>query len=251
VRRRRRCGAGGRATARRASGSPPSQATLAPFGRPLVAPGGVLGRARATSTDKPCVPALQGAVERWNETGSVTTAGAATRGGGPAPASCGPRTQRALPIAAPKGLHARAFRFSPEFWLSRKAVAGGPEKSPTAFLSLVRSWQERSPGLSLFLPCATIQGAGKGVKDDEPRATARQATSTTTRRTPTCGRRAPAAASDRGGGSLERPPHWPSWPGRPCARSSLRLSHARARLTDAPCPIVYVRLSARLRLALD
>jgi hypothetical protein len=80
------------------------------------------------------------------------------------------------------------------------------------------------------------RGAGKGVKDDEPGATARQATSTTTRRTPTCGRRAPAAASDRGGGSLERPPHWPSWPSRPCARSSLRLPHALARLTDAPLP---------------
>jgi hypothetical protein len=71
-----------------------------------------------------------------------------------------------MSIAAPKGLHALFFMFSPL------------EKSATAFFSVVRSWQERSPGLSLFLPCATTQRAGKGVKDDEHRATARQATST-------------------------------------------------------------------------
>jgi hypothetical protein len=33
----------------------PRQATLAPFGRPLVAAGHVLGLARATSTNKSCV----------------------------------------------------------------------------------------------------------------------------------------------------------------------------------------------------
>jgi len=33
-----------------------------------------------------------------------------------------------------------------------------------AFVSVVRSWQERSPGLSLFLPCATTQRGGRGCE---------------------------------------------------------------------------------------
>ena len=86
--------------------------------------------------------------------------------------------------------------------------------------SSARSFRWYGPGRSARQVCPSSfraqrhRGAGEGVRDDEHRATARQATSTTTRRTPTCGRRAPTAASDRGEGSLERPPHWPSWASR-------------------------------------
>ena len=213
MRRRRRCGAGGRATARRASGFPPGAGS----GNACAVRATARRARRRTRTCpchqhrealRPCPPGVGRELERnrvsyhrggdpRRRSGAELWAADATRSAD--------RSPEGACMRAPSGL-GRNSGYHGKRWLEARRRARP------------RSSRCYGPGRSARQVCPSScraqrhRGAGKGVKDDEPGATARQATSTTTRRTPTCGRRAPAAASDRGGGSLERPPHWPSWP---------------------------------------